>query len=556
MYYDKYKITITTVLFLAFIGLLGCTQKNEVSENSASENNTSEISLTDKEMKQASDLFFNTCAGCHGTTRKGATGPSLLPDDRTRQLGTETIKAFITHGTPGGMPDWGKQGILDEEEIDLLARFVQLDPPQPPEMSLAEMKKFWKVHVAPEDRPTSPQHNRNWENFFGVILRDAGKVAIIDGDTKEILKIVDTGFAVHILRSSSTGRYFYSIGRDGKVTLIDLWTEEPTIVAEGKAAYDARSIEVSKYKGPEGDFTDKYAIVGGYWPAHLVIMDGLTLEPLKIISTSGYTVDENEFLREARVAAIVAAHESPEWVINIKETGQVWVVDYTDIENLEVSMIDAERFLHDGGWDYSRRYFMVAANNKDKIAAIDVKTNTLEALIDVGTTPHPGRGVTFKHPELGPIWGTGHLGDNTLAMINTDPNSDKAWEVVKTVELPGSGGGNLFVKTHPKSEHIWADRTLNNNKEMQRSIFVIDKNDLEVIKTFKVPEKYNGRFVHFEYNKAGDEVWVSVWGSKDQSSAVLVYDDKNLELKNEIAGDWAITPTGKFNVYNTTHEIY
>ena len=55
--------------------------------------------------------------------------------------------------------------------------------------------------------------------------------------------------------------------------MIDLWMETPTMVAEGKASFDARSVEVSKYNGPEGDFSDKYLIVGGYTPSHFVIFD-------------------------------------------------------------------------------------------------------------------------------------------------------------------------------------------------------------------------------------------------------------------------------------------
>ena len=33
-----------------------------------------------------------------------------------------------------------------------------------------------------------------------MTLRDAGKVAIIDGDTKEVVTILPTGYAVHISR--------------------------------------------------------------------------------------------------------------------------------------------------------------------------------------------------------------------------------------------------------------------------------------------------------------------------------------------------------------------
>ncbi|WP_457624357.1 cytochrome D1 domain-containing protein [Persephonella sp.] len=512
--------------------------------------------LTKEEMKKAAQIYFDRCAGCHGMLRKGATGPALTPD-RTRKLGTQALEAFIYNGTLGGMPDWGKQGVLTKEEINLLARFLQHEPPNPPEMSLQQMKATWKVYMPVEDRPTRPQHNLNWKNFFGVILRDVGKVAIVDGDTKKLVNIVDTGFAVHILRSSASGRYMYSIGRDGKATVIDLWLAKPDKVAEVKVCYDARSIDTSKYHGYE----DKLAVVGCYWPPSFVVLDGMTLEPKKIVSTSSYYYDTQEFVREARVASIVASHYDPIWVLNIKEAGQVWLVDYSKVDKgtVTIDMIDAERYLHDGGWDLSKRYFLVAANMRNKIVVIDTKDKELEAIVKVGTKPHPGRGANIDHPKYGPIWCTGHIGEKRVACIGTDPEGHPqyAWKVVKWFDLPGEGGGNLFIKTHPKSKYLIADRPLNPDPELKRSIFVFDKVTFEHVKTLKVPAKYkNIRAVHEEFNKAGDEFWISVWGKKDQPTAILVYDAKTLKLKKEITGDWVRTPTGKFNVYNTMKDIY
>jgi len=64
------------------------------------------------------------------------------------------------------------------------------------------------------------------------------------------------------------------------------------------------------------------------------------------------------------------------------------------------------------------------------------------------------------------------------------------------------------------------------------------------------------RIVQPEYNKAGDEVWFSVWSGKDQESAIVVVDDKTRKLKAVIKGERMITPTGKFNVYNTVNDVY
>jgi nitrite reductase (NO-forming)/hydroxylamine reductase len=64
------------------------------------------------------------------------------------------------------------------------------------------------------------------------------------------------------------------------------------------------------------------------------------------------------------------------------------------------------------------------------------------------------------------------------------------------------------------------------------------------------------RIVQPEYNKKGDEVWFSVWSAKDKASAIVVVDDKTRKLKAVIKDPKLITPTGKFNVYNTQHDIY
>jgi len=524
---------------------------------------SSGISLTTAEMEKAKGIYFNTCAGCHGTLRLGATGPSLLPDGdgkwpATKDLGTEGLISIITNGMPGGMPDWGRQGILTPAETELMAKFVQLPPPPVPEFKMDNMMNAWKLIIPEADRVTKPETKRNWENYFGVVLRDAGEVAIIDGDTKERIAVLKTGYAVHILRTSVSGRYFYSIGRDGKVTLIDLWPETPVIVAESKASFDARSVEVSKYNGPLGDFRDKYIIVGGYTPSHYVVFDAMTLKPLKVVKTDGKVLGDGEYREEARVAAIVASHKDPIWVVNVKETGMVWLVDYSDLDKIDknTAKIPTAQFLHDGGWDHTGKYFLVAANAVNKIVVIDVENKKLETIIDVGIKPHPGRGTNIHNKKFGWMWVSGHIGEGKISCIATDPGPNQ-WKVVHDIKMEGGGGGNLFVKSHPNSKHLWADKALSTEVNLQRSIFVYDTETFKLLKTFTVPEKYTGRAVHMEYNKAGTEVWVSVWGKKDETtSAVLIYDDKSLELKHEITGDWLITPTGKFNVYNTAHDIY
>ena len=217
---------------------------------------------------------------------------------------------------------------------------------------------------------------------------------------------------------STSGRYVYTIGRDARINLIDLYMDPPQTVAKIRVGLEARSVETSKYKG----FEDKYAVAGSYWPPQYVIMDGATLEPLKIVSTRGMTVDTQEYHPEPRVAAIVASHQHPEFIVNVKETGRILLVDYSDIDNLSVTTINAARFLHDGGWDSTKRYFLTAANKSDKVAVVDSKERKLAAMVDVDKIPHPGRGANFVHPEYGPVWVTSALGNAKITMIGTDPD--------------------------------------------------------------------------------------------------------------------------------------
>ena len=513
--------------------------------------------LTAEEYEIATRLFFERCAGCHGVLRKGATGKPLTPDI-TRDKGTEYLKALITFGSPAGMPNFGSSGELEEEHIDILARFLKQEPPAPPEFGMPEMKASWKVMVPPDQRPTEPQHDRNIDNFFAVTLRDAGQVAIIDGDTKEIVSVVQTGYAVHISRPSASGRYVYTIGRDALVNMIDLYMYPPQTVAKIRVGLEARSIETSKYKGYE----DQYAIAGSYWPPQYVVMKGETLEPMRIVSTRGMTVDTQEYHPEPRVAAIVASHQHPEFIVNIKETGYILLVDYSNPKRLSVTTIGAARFLHDGGWDRTKRYFLTAANKSDKIAVVDSLERKLEALVDVEKIPHPGRGANIVDPEYGPVWVTSALGNANVTFLATDPEGhpESAWKVVRI--LQGQGGGSLFVKSHPNSRNLWVDSPLNPEEAISQSVAVFDVNNVEagyeVLPIAEWADLGEGpkRVVHPEYNADGTEVWFSVWSGKEQESAIVVVDDKTRRLKHVIKGPGMITPTGKFNIYNTMHDVY
>ena len=82
-----------------------------------------------------------------------------------------------------------------------------------------------------------------------------------------------------------------------------------------------------------------------------------------------------------------------------------------------------------------------------------------------------------------------------------------------------------------------------------QDICAISKATGTLDRCFKVAT--NGKAVHFEFNMNGSEVWVSDW---DANGAVIVLDSTSLTEIRRFTG--LTTPTGKFNVYNTAHDIY
>ena len=504
--------------------------------------------LSEADFEKAKLHYFQRCAGCHGVLRTGATGKNLEPKNMLKK-GQNRLEKIISYGTEGGMNNF--DDIFSKEEIKNLATYIQMEPPIPPEMSLEQMKGHTKQYVALKDYPTKPLHGRNWKNFFVVIERDAGKAAIVDGDTKEIITHINTGYAVHVIKGTEhhkvdhakdVGRFWYTIGRDGKVNKIDLWqTPDKMLVAETKMAYDARDIAVS------GD--GKYVIAGGYWPPHFVIMDAKTLDPLKVISTRGINVD-GEYVEEARVAAIYTTPNEPTFMVAVKELGQMWQVDYRDLDNLRIEQIDTAKFLHDGFFDPTGRYFQIAANASNQMVVVDTKTRKLEKIIDVAKLPHPGPGANWVDDKCGPVGGTTHLGEGTVSVWGNDPigHPDQAWKLCYEVETDGAG---VFIRTHPKSKYVWADQLKHPEVEVQQSVQVFDKKTREIVKTIRVTEEEGKAALHMEFNQDGTEVWVSVWNRTDNSNPtgeIVVYDAKTLKEKARIKG--LTTPTGKFNVYN------
>jgi nitrite reductase (NO-forming) / hydroxylamine reductase len=466
--------------------------------------------------KSVSAYYADSCSGCHGPDRRGATGPALLP----QRLTQEDAYYFdvIKDGKPGtAMPPWSS--LLSDEEIFSLVSYIRSEVSEEAlEWTLEDIQASHAVMIAEADLPTAPTHIGNLDNLMLVTEREAMSIAVIDGDTHTLLGKIPASYRAHGYTFSPTDpRWAYNMGRDGWVFKIDLYSLKP--VSKVRVGLDARAVAISD--------DGRYLIAGNYVPATMVIVDALTLEPVKYIEAKA-TNPEGELI-DSRVATILdTAPElvGPYFVVALKEAGQVWRIDWSQpdfpIEKLE----NVGHILHDGFLSPDNRIFYLAAQTDNWMAAINVETMEIAAQMETGAVPHPGTGATWEDGE--DLYGaTTHAGEGKIAVWNLDTH-----EIVASIETPGAG---LFIRDHPASPYVWADSVFS---EQPNVIVVFEKaypfNIVGLITDGK-------RTLHPEFTQDGAFVYVADW----DGDAVRVYDALTLEQVAEIGG--ITTPTGIFN---------
>ena len=177
-------------------------------------------------------------------------------------------------------------------------------------------------------------------------------------------------------------------------------------------------------------------------------MDGVTLEPLKIVSTRGMLYDEQTYHPELRVAAIVASHYRPEFIVNVKERGFIDVVDYTDLDNSRSldrgRALPARRRLRPHGPLLRWR----------RTPATGWRSSTPRRASSSGwSRPRAPRRIPaaaqLRHQGVRP-----GLGDFAPGQRARDPDrhrprrgTEHAWKVVKVLE--GQGGGSCSSRPTP-----------------------------------------------------------------------------------------------------------
>ncbi|MBN2304815.1 MAG: c-type cytochrome [Anaerolineae bacterium] len=462
-------------------------------------------------------VYRDSCSGCHGPNREGATGVALIPGRLAEN--DEFYFNVIQGGVPGTvMPAWGALGLSDEE-IWSLVGYIRSEPDaEEIEWEMGDIAASHTELVPESDLPDAPIHDGNMDNLLLVTEREARSIAVFDGDSHTLLGHIDASYRAHGYAFDPTSdRWAYNVGRDGWLFKIDLYSLQG--VAKVRVGLDSRGLAISD--------DGQYVIVGNYIPATAVILDAQTLQPLQVIHTDTETA-EGEIIhsRVAITSDVAPSLVGPYFLIGLKEGGEVWRIDYSQPDFPVEKAADVGGILHDGFLSPDNTRFYIASQRNDWMAVIDVESMAVVERIETGSTPHPGSGATWE--ANGTQYGaTVHAGEGKITVWDLSDNAIVA-------EIPTSGPG-LFIRAHPDNPYVWADTMF---AEQPNRIYVFDKETFEVVHVIEEGIQP----LHPELTLDGEYVYVSDW----QGNVVRVYDALTFEKVAEI-GD-VITPTGIFHV--------
>jgi len=416
-------------------------------------------------------VFERECQGCHGPNHEGGVGSDLRPGV-IGKINAYKLAESILNGVPGSaMPEFKEKFSKADADkmVDYLQHFkgkkmgvLTMDAVKAGWKPLNDRMTFFKKY------PHAVDVKKNTDICF-VTERDAERVAFVDGTSGKILSKHPAGFAVHVtVTNKRQPRYAYSISRSGLVTMFDLNTPGQQKIAQIQVGSDSRGLAVS----PDG----KYLMAGNYVPGGAILMDAMTLEPLRVYPTSS-VIDTEGNIGSSRVAGIFDTPYGPYIAFALKDAGHVYIVDYSkpnfpivgDIPNIG-------KILHDGFLNEGKeigRYLFIASQGSDVVGVVDFKTKSLVTKIYTGPSakPHPGQGSSWFHEGLGQ-----QLGATVNMNLGQVTIWDDNFDVIRQIPI---GGGGLFIGTSEHTPFLWADNVLGGATNWNK-VHLINKQTLEL----------------------------------------------------------------------------
>jgi protein NirF len=363
-----------------------------------------------------------------------------------------------------------------------------------------------------------------------IVERETGSVIVIDSSSHKLLgRVAGLGNLIHgTVKFSKDGRYAYVIGRDAKVSKIDLFTL--TLIKQVNGGDDS----VGGVMSQDG----RYIALSNYSPGEVRILNADTLETVRVIpAVRDYPDGRRE---NSRVVGLVDAPGNL-LLYSLMDSNGIWVVDASREDSPVIKKF----------WDIGETPYDALITSDGRYYLVGLLKSNWFVLLDTWDMKEVKRISAIKVREGGdaeektaPLWKIPHLkgwaiagGLAVLPAVQREVAliyDIRDWHLIDEVPLAGTA---LYTVSSPDNRYVWVDLVGKNGDIIQ----VIDLKTLEVIKTFS-PGK---GATHPQFTPKGNAVYISLM----DEDKVVVYNPTNFEKIKEFP---AKGPSGIFS----TERVY
>ncbi len=439
-------------------------------------------------------LYQTHCASCHGEDRAGKVAPPLF-SLFLKKYSDKKLTYIIKNGiTASQMPAFKN---LSNSEIRQIIAYIR----QPAKLD-------WDINKIIKSREINKEKGKdlnikNLKNIVAVVERGKNKVWIM-----EELNILDKFDFKNVhggLKFSPSGTSIYIPSRDGWVGRYDL--DRGRFFGKIRSCVYLRNISL--------DRSGKFILVSCWVPKSIVVLDGESFEPIKIIKQEGL------------ISAVYELYTKDEAVFTFKDKP---LIGFLDTKKLNIRFEKLKEPYEDFFLDPFEKY-IIGTSRKGTVLSVyslDKKKEIFSYKIE--GMPHLSS-ATYWYNNGKFYFATPHM---TLPYITV-------WEMYnwKFVRKVGTDGNGFFVRTHPSTPYLWTD----NGKD---KVVLIDKNGFSVKKIETIKGK---RVIHTEFSGDGRYAYVSLY---NRDGHLLIYDSITLKLLKDIP---ASIPIGKYNIVNKSRRF-
>lgn len=492
----------------------------------------------------ASGLYQEHCAACHGEARLGGIGPALLPENLERLRKAEAIKVIREGRVATQMPAFGdKFGAAQAEELVELIYAPVVPAPLWGEREMRASHVVDQQAAALPARPAPALAGVDPLNLFVVVETGDHHVSLLDGDKLERLHRFPSRYALHGgPKFSPDGRFVYFASRDGWISKFDLY--HFVVVAEIRAGLNTRNAAVS------GD--GKWVMVANYLPHSLVVLDAADLSLVRIIPT----LDAGG-KKTSRVSAVYDAAPRKSFIAALKDVPEAWEISYDpeappiavglvhDFQYMEGAFTPAmfnprrimlQDYLDDFFFTQSYDEILGSSRSAGKGQVIHLDGRRKIADLELPGMPHLGSGITWTWRDANgrqrTVMASPNLNEGVVSVIDLE-----TYQMVKQIRTLGPG---FFMRSHENSRYAFTDSMM--SREYRNTLQVIDKQTLEVVAEIKAAPGQT--LAHVEFTRDGRYALASLW---EMDGALVVIDTRTLREVKRIP---AKKPVGKYNVWN------